>query len=639
MLLNLMRKHAKSWLIKFLVGIIAAVFIFYFGYSFKTGSGEGKVATVNGEIITGLDYQRTYRGMLESLQREYKSVWNENLVKLFNVKGRALEALINQKLISQEAKRIGFDVTEKEVQEQILSYPAFQARGRFDESRYRYLLQNNHMKPEDFEAGLERELLQRKIQQFIGTFVTVTDADALEYYTYTNEKVKVGFLRFSPDEYKNDVKTTDEGIDKYFQENKERYRIPEKIKVAYVPFDPEKLKEKDRVGDREIQEYYEDNPALFKEEKEVKLRQILFNLPEGASEAEDKAVQEKAQSVLQKAKDGEDFAALAGKHSDDPSTKKNGGDLGYMKSGDMVKPVEEAAFKLKKGEVSDLVKSPFGYHILKADEVKEARTKTLDEAREKIKTTLEGRAAFDLAYDRALSFQDRMPHQADLRQFASENKMEVRESGYFSMDEPVPEVGGDPKLMQSIFSLGQGDVSEVLDVQGKLYLFQITDRKPSALPELTEVKDQVKEDLASKLAAVEAKSAAEKVLAKLKTGADWAAVAKEGRLAPATTELFSRQSPATDLGYDQELLEAAFGLSQKKVYPDKVFENDKGVFVIRYEGSESIDNTKFEEEKDRYRKSLSQARQQILLQKWLEGLRAKAEVKILLRPEKEGMEF
>ena len=103
MLLNLMRRHAKSWLIKFLVGIIAAVFIFYFGYSFKTGTGEGKVAYVNGEVITGVDYQRTYRGMLESLQREYKSVWNENLVKLFNVKGRALETLINQKLISQEA--------------------------------------------------------------------------------------------------------------------------------------------------------------------------------------------------------------------------------------------------------------------------------------------------------------------------------------------------------------------------------------------------------------------------------------------------------------------------------------------------------------------------------------------------------
>ena len=639
MLLNLMRKHAKSWLIKFLVGIIAAVFIFYFGYSFKSGTGEGKVAYVNGEVITGVDYQRTYRSMLESLQREYKSVWNENLVKLFNVKGRALDNLISQKLVSQEAKRIGFDVTEKEVQEQILSYPAFQVRGRFDEGRYRYLLQNNHMKPEDFEAGLERELLQRKIEQFLGTFVTVTDQDVLDYYTYTNEKVKISFVQFLPEEYKGSVKTSDEAIEKYFQENKERYRIPEKVKVAYCLFDPKELKDKVQVSDKEIQEYYEDNPSLFKEEREVKLRHILFNLQEGASETDDKAAQEKGQAVLKKAKEGEDFAALATKHSDDPNTKKEGGDLGWMKPGDLVKVVEDAAFKLKKGEVSDLVKSPFGYHILKAEDVKEAKTRSLDEAREKIKATLETRAVFDLAYEKAQSFLDRMPHQTDLRSFASENKVTAAESEYFSVDEPIAGIGGDQKLRQSVFSLGQGDVSEILEVEGKLYLFQVTDRKPSGLPELAQVKEKVKEDLTAKLAADEAKAAGEKFLARLKAGGEWQAVSKEAGKTPKTTEFFSRQNPATELGYDQELLEAAFTLSQKKVYPEKVFENDQGVFVVRYEGSESIDQAKFDEDKEKYRKSLENARQRVLLQNWLQGLRKKAEVKILIRPDQEGLEF
>lgn len=219
MLLNLIRRHAQSWLIKFVVGIIALVFIFYFGYSFKTATG-GKAASVNGEAITGADYQKTYRSMIEALQREYKSVWNENLVKVFNVKGRALESLIVQKLVSQEAKKMGFQVTEKEVQEQILTYPAFQSRGRFDEGRYRALLQNNRMKPEDFEAGLERELLQRKVEQFLGTFVTISDQDVLDYYTFSNEKVKISFVTFLPENYKGSVNPSEEEIQKHFQENK-----------------------------------------------------------------------------------------------------------------------------------------------------------------------------------------------------------------------------------------------------------------------------------------------------------------------------------------------------------------------------------------------------------------------------------
>jgi len=160
-----MRKHAKSWLIKTLIAIIAVVFVFYFGYSFKSGSGV-KIAYVNGEIISGAEYQKAYRNLVEQLQREYRSLWNENLIKVFDLKNRAMDSLITQKLVSQEAKKIGLDVTEEEVREKIISYPPFQIRGRFDEGRYRSLLQNNRMKPEDFEVMIAQELRQEKIQQF-----------------------------------------------------------------------------------------------------------------------------------------------------------------------------------------------------------------------------------------------------------------------------------------------------------------------------------------------------------------------------------------------------------------------------------------------------------------------------------------
>jgi peptidyl-prolyl cis-trans isomerase D len=632
-----MRKHAKSWLIKFLVGIIAAVFIFYFGYSFRSGEAN-KVASVNGEVITAVDYQKTYRSMLETLQREYKSVWNENLVKMFNVKGRALESLIIQKLISQEAKSIGFNVTDKEVQEQILSYPAFQTRGRFDEGRYRMLLYNNHMKPEDFEAGLERELLQRKMQQFLGTFITITDQDVLDYYAYSNEKVKIGYVEFLPESYKGAVKVTDEGIEKYFQENQEKYRIPERIKVAYVLFDPESLKEKVQIKDRDVEEFYNENTSMFKEEREVKVSQILFKLAEGTPEDQDAKVKEKALSVLKRIREGEDFSSLARKHSEDAS-KNKGGDLGYLKPGEMVRPVEEAISKMKKGEVSDLVRSPFGYHILKLEDIKEARVVPFEEVREKVAARLQNQAAVDTAHEKALSFQDQMPYQTDLRQFASENKVSIKESEYFSADEPLPGIGGDPKLAESLFSLQQGDASEVMEVDGRFYIFQVVERKASSVPAVSEVREKVKEDLRSKLAAQEARAAAEKFLARLKAGEQWSALSKEIHKQAKATEFFSRQSPVPELGYDQALLEAAFGLGEKRIYPEAVFETGKGVFVIRYEGSEGIDKAKFEEEKDKYRQSLMMARQRVLTENWLENLRQKAEIKIFIPAGKEGLEF
>jgi peptidyl-prolyl cis-trans isomerase D len=150
-----------------------------------------KIAYVNGEIISGVEYQKAYRNLVEQLQREYRGLWNENLIKVFDLKNRAMETLINQRLVSQEAKKIGLDVTEKEVQEKIMAYPPFQIRGRFDEGRYRSLLQNNRMNPEDFEALIAQELFQGKIQQFLMAFSPVTEKEVLDQYTYANRKVKI----------------------------------------------------------------------------------------------------------------------------------------------------------------------------------------------------------------------------------------------------------------------------------------------------------------------------------------------------------------------------------------------------------------------------------------------------------------
>jgi peptidyl-prolyl cis-trans isomerase D len=622
-----MRKHAKSWLIKTLIGMIAVVFVFYFGYSF-TSRGGVKIAYVNGEPISGLEYQKTYRRLLEALQRDYKNVWSENLIEVFDLKNRALENLINQKLIDQEARRMGLDVTEKEIQDAIIAYPAFQFNGRFDENRYRSLLDRNRMSPEDFEAGVAQDLLQKKLTQLLITFLPVTDQEVLDHYTFSNRKVKISFVQFLPEKFKKSVKFDPTAMEKYFDEHKEEYRVPDKIKIAHITIDPSKFRDQVAVKDREVEDYYEENLEVFKQKRQVRARHILFKLAQDAPEQEEEKVKEKALSVLKRAREGDDFAALAKKHSEGPTAKK-GGDLGYFSPGQMVKPFEEGAYKLKKGEISDLVRTPFGYHIIKVEDIKEARTKPLEEVKEQIKETLRNMTSTDLAHEKALTLIDQMPYEVDLSQYAERHQVPITESGYFSEDEAIPEIEGDEKLRQSLFSLQKNEVSELLEFKGEFYIIQIVDKRPSYLPEMKEVDEKLRKDFSAHLAKGEARSAAEKYLTQLKGGEDWKQLAKKHGFSTQTTDFFSRNDFISQIGYAPDLQEAAFQINKESRYADDVFENKKGVFVIKWEEQKEIDEKKYKEDKERYRYSLMQAKHQAILQDWLDNLKERAQIEIV----------
>jgi peptidyl-prolyl cis-trans isomerase D len=295
----------------------------------------------------------------------------------------------------------------------------------------------------------------------------------------------------------------------------------------------------------------------------------------------------------------------------------------------MVKPFEDAAFKLKKGEISDLVRTPFGYHIIMVEDVKASRTKPLEEVREEITAKVRKVTSTDLAHEKALSLTDQMPYDANLVSFGAKHKVPVIESGYFSQTEEIKDVGGDDKLRQSLFSLDKDDISELIEHNGKFYIFQVVDKKEAYIPDAKEVEDKLKKDYRAFLAMEEAKTMAEKLLAKLRSGADWAEAAKSEGLTPKTSDFFTRNGPVPDIGYDQGLIEAAFSLGKDRLYPDKVFEAGKGAYVIRWEGREGIDRVEYEKEKENVRRSLMVARHQTMFRDWLADLKSRAEIEIV----------
>jgi peptidyl-prolyl cis-trans isomerase D len=625
MLLSLMRKNAKSWLIKFLMIIIAVVFVFYFGYSF-TSKDTSKVASVNGEIIYSQEYRKAYNDSLTYLQEQYKDVWNDSLIKTLDLEKSTLESLIQQKIISQEAKRIGLDVTEKEIQDTISQYQAFQSGGVFDNARYNAMLSNNRTTAEVFEESVAQNLLKQKLVQFLTSFLVISDNEARDQFVYANEKIKISFVKFSPIEFISSLTVNNSLMNKYFEEHKENYRIPAKIKIAYVSVGPNEFRGQVKLDEEEINSYYEDNIDKFKVGKEVKAKHILFRIASDATVETEKAVKEQASKVLEKARDGEDFAKLAKEYSEDASTKENGGELGYFQKGQLVAAFDEAAFNLTKGGISGLVRTSFGYHIIKVEDIKDARTKDLQEAHDQIAEILATNKGKELADEKILSLVDQMPYDVDLLKYAGQKGFTATSTDYFSINEPTAFLNGQTKVVNMIFSLQNKDVSDVLEINNNFYLIQVLDKKTSYLPSLAEVSSQVIEDYKGYLALQKAKSAAEEYLKKLKGGSDWSSLAKEKGLTPQTTDFFTRLDLPKDIDYMAGFQSAAFKLNQNNRYPDSAFENETGAFVIRWEEKKGIDEQKFKDEKAKYMSSILSSKQQYLFSSWIQRLMDKADI-------------
>lgn len=629
MLLGLMRKHSKSWLIKTMIAVIAIVFVFFFGYSFHEKEGA-KVAVVNGELITGVEYRKAYAELLEAMQRQYGSMWSDTLIEAFDLRKRALQGLIDERLLSQEARRIGLSVTEEEIRNEIISYPAFQFQGRFDERRYFALLSQNRMEPEDFESTIAQALLKDKLSQFLGTFLPVTEEEAWEYYDFLNQQVKISFLTLSPDNYLDSVELDSGDIAAYFEENREKYRIPDRISVAYLEVNPEDFMERARVAEEEIRAYYGESIDRYRTRKQIRARHILFRLAQEASQEEEERVRETALEVLQQAREGEDFAELAEAHSQDRSTAENdGGDLGFFSRGEMVRPFEDAAFAMQPGEISELVRTPFGYHIIKVEEVRDESTRPLEEVREDILATLKGMAAADMAHEKALSLIDQMPYDMDLKSYASELGMSAENTPFFSRDEDVPGIGGNERLREVLFSLPWNSVSDVMEHDGRFYIFQLIEEKPSYLPDLEQVISDVRKDLLLERARDKAEIAAQEILDRLREGEDWNDLADSEGLAVNTSEFFQRNERIRGIGLVQDVQEAAFALDGMDPYPQQVYESVYGFHVIRWEDSKGIDEEEFEKEKAKVKASLRGMNHHVMFSSWLENLRARADIKIL----------
>ena len=516
-MLRLMRDHAGSWLIKLILGAIVVVFIFWGVGDFQSRR-MSRIATVNGETVTVEEHTKTYNNLLERYRSQFGGRLDENMLKMLNLKQTALDSLIDQVLVRQEAAKLDFRVSDAELAKAIMEVPAFQSSGVFDDDLYNRVLRLNRLTAEEFEAGQRESMISERLRAFVADTVKVSDAEALEWYQWNNASAEVEYVLSDPKKY-TDISVSDEDISQYYEKNKESYKTEEKAKVRYAEFRTEDFTAKASVTDTEISEYFETHSKEFSVEKTVEARHILFRLENTATEEEAEKKKAKAEEVLKMAKQGKDFAELANQYSEDPGNNGQGGHLGAFKKDAMVKPFSDKAFSMKAGEISEPVRTQFGWHIIKVEKVSEASEKKLEEVKEDIRKKLAEEKARIMAYDAAEALYNAIPGGGDLQKEAQIRKQEVAETAFFTKEKGPEKVKNPAQFATAAFALSEKQISTVQDMGDAFYLIQMTEKIPSAVSRLEEVKDRVRADLLSQKQDEKAKADAESFLAGLKNPA------------------------------------------------------------------------------------------------------------------------
>lgn len=624
-MLDFMRKNAGSWMIKAILGIIVVVFVFWGVGSFRSNRAN-RVATVNGEVITVREYQEAYNNLVEQIRAKLGSNYNEETLKAFNLKEKALDDLIDKRLIVEEAKKLKFSVADNELTQLIGNIKAFQIDGVFNKKEYERVLIRNHTAPDEFEASVRESLIIKRIISFITGSVKITENEALEWFNWKGSSVNVDFVCFNPDKYTN-INPSQEELKEFFDKNKESYKTEKKVKAAYVLFGPDAFIGQVKVADNEVKEYYENNIDKFTQPKTVEASHILFKIDEGASPAVVEAAKQKADNVLKMLKEGQPFDKLAEKYSDCPS-KANGGHLGAFEKKVMVEPFASKAFSMKQGEISEPVLTQFGWHIIKTEKINQEKTLSLKETENEISKKLTDEKAKKLAYDEAEKVCNMAIDMNDLAKASENLGLSIKTTDFFSeLDASAATDSDNQYLMKSgVFKMSEKEISDVKEIGNKYCVVEVMKTMLPKTPELNDVKKAVETDLIKEKKWEKAEKDAKDLLSVLKKGDDFIKESSKYKLTPYETGFFGRNGAIGTIGFEPQIADAAFKLSSTNQFTEKPVKGKNGYYIIRFKERTYPLEQDFEKEKEGIIKVLLEKKKEITFSSWLAQVKSSSNI-------------
>ena len=610
-------------MVKALLGAIVVVFVFW-GVGSWTSQQEGVVATVDGEAISRQDYSNEYNRLMEQVRQNFGAGITDEMLKSLQLETQALKQLIDRLLLKKAAVRLDLQVADEELARSIRGIPAFQSGGVFDPRRYQQMLSLNRLTPETFEVMQRDALLFEKLQRVITDSVKVSEEEVASWYTWSNAAVKIDHVPIASQKYAK-ITASPEELAQYFERNKESYRTEPELQARYLHFTPQPYLDKVVLTDADVRDAYDSAPERFAIPPTVEARHILIRVaPDAAPEAAEKA-REKIADVLKLTRDGKDFAELAKQHSED-STREQGGALGAFRKEAMIQPFADVAFSLKPGEISEPVRTRFGWHLIKVEKVNEGRTRSFEEVAPEISSQLKGERARSLAYDDAETVYDAASGTGDLAGAAAIRKLPLHTTDFFTRRGPVPGVSKAAEFAQVAFQLATGEVSDIQDFGDGYTLLQVADSRPARIPEFAAVEARVKQDVIREKQAEQAGKDARALLTEVQNGAALEPAAKKAGLTAKTTDFFKRGSSPPDLANEPEVTRAAFELSEREPLPAEPIKTSMGYSVIRFRERKPPSEDGLDAEKAQIRDRLLQQKKSITWEAWLDQLRQSSEI-------------
>ncbi len=624
-MLRYLRENSGNWIIKIFLGIIVLVFVFLGVGSMNSGR-DNSVASVNDTPITMDEYQVAYRNLVEQMRNRFQDNLTDDLLKALNVKQQALNTLIEDKLMAEQADAFEIRVTDSELQESILSMNVFQKDGRFDMELYKRLLGLNSMTPEMFEQLQRTQLRTQKLQDMIVGAVSVSDMEARSFYDFHNTSMKIDYMKIDPADF-SEISVTSEQVQAHYEENKDRYQSEPRRKAAFIRYSSKDFQDQVTISKEQVTAYYDQHPEEFDIPEQVEAGHILIQVDDTADELAVETARKEALAVYERAVKGADFAELARETSQGPS-REDGGYLGKFDRNSMVQPFADAAFALQPGEISEPVRTRFGWHVIQVMNRFEAQTKPLDQVAEDIETRLKQEEMQQLAYYRAEDAFDAVIDGDTLEQVGLMTQKEVRVTNPFDVNGNGLELDNAPGFAQAAFEIQPRQISDIRQIGEDYFLIEVKETiEPVQLP-LEAVTDEIKEELAGKFRDAAAENRAQSLLESAKNTGNIEKTARENNLALSTTDWFTRNETIQEIGGSDAVKNAAFTLTSEHPVHSDVLQTNQGFFIIAYKDRKTPEEDEIQENLSEIKSQVLQAKQGQYFQAWINELKEKSQIEI-----------
>lgn len=619
-MLEFLRQQVKSPIFQAIIIMIVLVFLFWVPQMGNGGSRDA-IAVVNGDPISLSQYNADYNRMVDRLREQFQGNLPPDFIKTFGVKNQVLQRLIREQLLLQGAAKMGIHVSDWEVQEQIKNQAIFINDGVFDKKKYHNLLAQNKFPAKKYEANQRLDILTRKATEAVAGFATLSKWEVTTRYQYYLNEMKLDYGVLTPDLFKDQVEISAEKLNAYFAKHKEEYKTAPEIKLSYLHFSLRDAMDAIKIDDATINSYYETNKANYATPEQRKARHILLKT-DGSNDAEQK---KKAEDLLKQVKDGGDFAALARKFSDDPGSGSKGGELGTFAKGQMVPAFEEAVFALDEGQLSGLVKTRFGYHIIQLQDIIPAKTTPINEVRATITATIKQGQAKGKAFSDAGEAYEKIFQAGSLANYAKEENITLLTTDFFTEAKPAVALAGHPQVIAKAFKLKKGELSSMIESAGGYYILYIKDTIEPKVPELASVHDDVVTDFTHAEATKIAKDTASAILSIAREEGLQATLSAKN-IEIKTSPWFSRQQTGSS-NLPANVTSAAFSLSAENKYPKEVIASNDSFYVIGL-AEIKVTETNDDSQLEPFKKALLKEKQMALLDSWLEHMHANSKIRI-----------